>query len=341
MSGVRPKKASIADVARLAGVSVGTVSNAINRPEALATTTLNKVRKAIEELGFIPNSSARMLRTGSQKVIGLIVTNISNPYYTEIVRGIEDRLTQSGYSLTLASSDLDPDRERKYVQMFEENGVSGILAFTKGQPGEYFTAAKSRGMEITLIDSHAILAGFPTVNVDNISGGYQAMHHLIDQGYERFAMINGPHSLFQCRDRLEGATRALRDAEIDVDNLFTELVIEDMVAEDGEKSFQEIQKLGSRTGVFCVNDLVALGMLRAVRLSGLASPDDYGIVGYDDLVFSAELSTPLSSIRQPNYQIGFRAAELLLSRLQTPELSSAESVLFQPQLIVRESTSHR
>lgn len=339
MSGVRPKKASIADVARLAGVSIGTVSNAINHPEALATPTLERVRKAIVELGFIPNSSARLLRTGSQKVIGLIVTNISNPYYTEIVRGVEDRVTESGYSLTLASSDLDPERERKYVQMFEGNGVSGVLAFTKGDLGEHFVGARNRGMELTLIDSHSPEAGLPTVNVDNISGGFQAMQHLIERGYQRFAMINGPHSLFQCRDRLEGAQRALRGAGLDVASLFTEYVIENMTAEDGETAFREIQALGSGTGVFCVNDLVALGTLRAVRNNGLSVPHDFGIVGYDDLIFSAELSPPLSSVRQPNYELGFSAADLLLSRLQTPDVSVDEQVVFQPQLIARESTS--
>lgn len=336
----RSKKASIADVARLAGVSVGTVSNSLNKPDSVAPATLKRVKAAISELGFVPNSSARMLRTGKQKVVGLIVTNISNPFYTEVVRGIEDRLTKDDYALTLASSNYDPERELKLLKMFEENGVPGIIAFTKTEVADHFRKAKKNGSEIVLVDSNTSGPSFSRVNLDNVSGGYQAMKHLIEQGFDQFVFVNGPHSLFQCRDRLRGAFNALEEANIDVEARFTEIQVEKMISDEGEAAFSEIQERSAHgsVGVFCVNDLVALGVSRAVRAHGFVMPRDYGVVGYDNLSFSRELFTPLSSVSQPNYRIGYRAADLLLSEIEEDGMAITEQVIFQPELIVRESS---
>ena len=343
MAGVKARKrSSIADVARLAEVSVGTVSNALNRPDRVAPKTLERVLAAIKELQFVPNSSARQLRAGSLQTIGAIVLDISNPYFTEVARGIEDRLAEDGFTLMLASSDRDPDREERYLNLFEQHGAQGVILVPSRPGTEGLRERRERGIETVLLDVNASEPDVSSAAVDNVAGAQQAVAHLLDQGHRKIAFINGHHEFLQCRDRHLGAVRAIEAAGLDPAKVLTEYVVDSMTAESGETTARVIlaRPAGRRpTAIFCINDLVALGVMRVAREQHLSLPGEVAIVGYDDLVFAAELATPLTSVRQPTHQLGYRAAELLIAQLTEGADYSHEHVQFQPELIVRGSST--
>ncbi|XBH20912.1 LacI family DNA-binding transcriptional regulator [Jonesiaceae bacterium BS-20] len=336
------KRASINDVATRANVSVGTVSNVLNRPNRVSPRTRDKVNQAIVDLEFIPNSSARQLRSGEVSIIGALVLDISNPYFTAVIRGMEDRLAKDGYALMLASSDRSAEKEKQYFRMFEEHGIRGVIAVPASDDMTAISDAKERGHKIVLLDVSSPAPQFSSVGVDNTTGGDLAVSHLIAQGHTRIAFINGPHSIIQCKARSIGAQNALARAGLSLESNFTEFEIQEMTADSGEQAaisiLKSLPKETRPTAIFCVNDLVALGVARAFRKRSVAVPQEIALVGYDDLNFAGELATPLSSIRQPTYKIGYRAAELLIAQLQNGDSGDHEQVQFQPELIARESS---
>lgn len=331
----RNNRASINDVARTAAVSVGTVSNVLNRPERVLPTTRDRVLQAIKDLAFVPNGSARKLRAGTITTVGAIVLDIANPFFTEVVRGIEDRLAADSYTLMLASSDEDPVRESRYLRLFEEHGVSGMLVVPSGKDITPLLELRDRGTQLVLLDRSSPRADISSVGVDDVLGGRLAVQHLLQLGHTAIAMINGPHSILQCADRWAGAVQAVQTAGLDPDEVLHELSVSSLNSASGESG--ALQLLGDRrrrpSAIFCVNDLTALGVMRALREHKIAVPDQIAVVGYDDVGFAAELAIPLTSVRQPTHGLGFRAADLLIAAPTEPE-----QVLFSPELIIRQSS---
>ncbi|GAA1976277.1 LacI family DNA-binding transcriptional regulator [Isoptericola halotolerans] len=333
----RTRRTSIADVARRAGVSVGTVSNVLNRPDRVSPTTRERVEAAIAELSFVRNGSARQLRAGRITTVGAIVLDISNPFFTDVTRGIEERLTADDYTLMVASSDREPEREARYLRLFEEHGVRGVMVVPTGESIDHLLAVRERGIGVVLLDHPSPVDSVSSVAVDDVLGGALATRHLLDQGHTRIAFLNGTHSIRQCADRLEGARRALADAGRDPDAALVEVTVP-LDANGGETGIRALLEADDRpTAVFCVNDLVALGALRTLRRAGVSVPDDVALVGYDDVTFAAELATPLTSVRQPRHELGARAADMMLRGTDAP----AEHVVFKPELVVRESSTTR
>lgn len=330
------RRASIADVARAAGVSVGTVSNVLNRPERVLPGTRERVEAAIEDLSFVRNGSARQLRAGTITTIGAIVLDIANPFFTDVARGIEERLDRDDFTLMVASSDDNPEREQRYLRLFEEHGVQGVMVVPATNDIEHLLAVRRRGTGVVLLDRPSSDPSISSVAVDDVRGGELAARHLLDEGHTRIAFLNGPHTIRQCADRHEGVVKALAAAGLDPASALVETTVTSLNAEGGEAAIRALLESGDRpTAVFCVNDLVALGVLRTLRTQNIAVPTDMAVVGYDDVAFAAELSTPLTSVRQPTHELGVRAADLLLSGPDT----AAEHVMFQPTLVVRGSSS--
>ncbi len=328
------RRTSISDVARHAGVSVGTVSNVLNRPDRVSPGTRERVEAAIAELSFVRNGSARQLRAGRITTVGAIVLDISNPFFTDVTRGIEERLTADDYTLMVASSDRDPEREARYLRLFEEHGVRGVMVVPTADSIEHLLAVRERGIGVVLLDHPSPVESVSSVAVDDVDGGAMATRHLLEQGHSRIAFLNGAHSIRQCADRLEGVRQALADAGHDPDEALVEIPVS-LDADGGEAGVRTLLDAPGPTAVFCVNDLVALGALRTLRRSGVSVPDDVALVGYDDVTFAAELATPLTSVRQPRHELGRRAADLMLRGGDAP----AEHVVFQPELVVRESST--
>ncbi len=325
------KRASVKDVAHLAGVSVGTVSNVLNRPESVTERTRVKVEQAMNELNFHRNASARQLRAGVSRTVGAIVMDVGNPYYTELARGIEDRLAKDDHALILCSSDDDPAREARFLRMLAEQGVRGVLVTPMSTTTERLGELTRIGIPAVLIDStdgHQAAIG-----VDHVSGGRQAVAHLLDQGHRRILFLAGPADLQQSRHRLRGAIEAVQAAGLDPAEILTVQNLPSISAEHGQRGLNAaLDAPGPRpTAVFTMNDVVALGVMRELRRRGMQVPADMAIVGYDDLYFAAELMTPLSSVRQPMRELGWAAADLLLT--------GERPAPFQPELVVRESSS--
>lgn len=326
-----PHRASVKDVAALAGVSVGTVSNVLNRPGSVADRTRAKVEQAMSELNFHRNASARQLRAGVSHTVGVIVMDVGNPYYTELARGIEDRLAQDDHTLILCSSDDDPRREARFLRLFAEQGVRGVLVTPMSTTKQRLTDLRQLGIPSVLMDSNS--SQHAAVGVDHVSGGRQAVAHLLAQGHVRILFLAGPAELQQSRHRLKGAIEAVQSAGLDPTQVLRVVNLPTMNAHEGERWMNAALESGPPpTAVFCINDIVALGAMRALRAKGLSIPNDLAVVGYDDLYLATELMTPLTSVRQPMRQLGWAAADLLLTG--TPHSP------FEPQLIVRTSSDH-
>jgi LacI family transcriptional regulator len=334
---------SIRDVAALAGVSVGTVSNVLNRPDIVARPTRDRVQAAIKTLGFVRNESARQLRAGRSRIIGLVVLDVANPFFTDVARGVEDEASLSGLAVILCNSDDQLPKETRYLELLEEHRVQGILITPVAGADERLALLQRRGTPVVLVDSRSPSGGQCSVAVDDVLGGDVAMTHLIGEGHQRVAYIGGPASFRQVTDRRDGALRALTRAGRDPGTL-TVIETPALNVSAGQQAGAAIAAMpaGTRpTGVFCANDLIALGLLQEMTTRGIAVPDELAIVGYDDIEFAAAAAVPLSSVRQPRQQLGRTAAQLLLEEALAPDDHTHRQVMFEPELEVRRSSTRR
>lgn len=320
-------------------MSVGTVSNVLNRPEMVADATRERVEAAIEELAFVRNGPARQLRQGAITTVGALLLDISNPFFTDVARGIEDRLTRDDHTLMLASSDDDPAREEKYLRLFVEHGVLGLLVVPTGPSTAHLADLQRRGVPVVLLDAASTAPGMSSVSVDDEAGGELAVGHLLELGHRRVVLLNGPHTIRQAAARRAGADRAVRVAGLDPADVIEEVTLTSLDAAGGDAALTawSATHAGRTPGaVFCVNDLVAVGVQRALRrLGGSGLLGRTAMVGYDDIDIAAELAVPLTSVRQPTHEMGFEAAELLLAQAVG---GPARHTVFQPGLVVRASS---
>jgi len=329
------------DVATLAGVSVGTVSNVLNSPDLVSPTTRERVRQAIDKLGWVRNESARQLRAGRSRSVGMVVIDIANPFFTDVVLGAEDHFHQAGYAVHVGNSAQTAEREVAHLALFEEQRVRGILLAPIREMAERIAELRRRGIAVVLVDR---MNGNDScsVGVDDLEGGRLAAQHLIDQGHRSIAFVGGPSTLHQVRDRRTGTELACARAPQPV--ILLAISTPSLDVESGIRAAAELVALpdGERpTAVFAANDLVAIGLLQGFVTAGVRVPDDMAIIGYDDITFAAAAAVPLSSIRQPRSELGRRAAELLLAEIEADDNDGShthEQVRFMPELVARRST---
>jgi len=337
----------IKDVAARAGVSVGTVSNVLNRPENVGAAARARVEQAITELGFIRNESARHLRAGRSRTIAYVLLDVGNPFFSDVAKGVEEAARAAGVTLFLCNSDQDAQREDDYLDLLLEQRVRGVLVTPVDPDGDRLAALPGRGVPVVLLD-RAQHGGFDgcSVSVDDVEGGDLAVSHLIELGHRRIAFVGGPLAIVQVRERLEGAHQALAGADLPPDAL-TEIITESLTVTEGRRAGERITGTPARrrpTAVFCANDLLALGLLQQLTELGVAVPDDIAIVGYDDIEFAAAAAVPLTSVRQPRHLLGKTAAELLLQEDAAANGGPPHEhsqVQFSPDLVVRASTRGR
>ncbi|MEU6419567.1 LacI family DNA-binding transcriptional regulator [Streptomyces spiralis] len=332
----------IKDVARAAGVSVGTVSNVINRPETVATETRARVLSAIDRLGYVRSESARQLRAGRSRIMGLLVLDMGNPFFVDVARGAERAAREAGLGVMVCNSAQSVGEEAEYLSLFAEQRVRGVLLTPTDATGRNIAAFRRHNIPFVLVDRVAEGASECSVSVDDVAGGALAVRHLVDAGHRSIAYVSGPPGLNQVRDRRTGALNALREAGLGPDVL-RELPTERLDVAAGRDAGARLLGLADRpTAVFCANDLLALGVLQAMYAAGVGVPDDLAIVGYDDIEFAAAAAVPLTSVRQPAVTMGALAAELLLEETETREGAAAahehRRVVLQPELVVRSST---
>lgn len=321
------------DVAAHAGVSIGTVSNALNRPGVVSAKTAALVAAAVEELGYVPNIAARQLKAGRSDALGLSVINIANPFFADIAVGAEERALASGYSVIVGNGLDSVAREARSLDLFERQRMDGVLLSPVETAPEQLQRFRTRGVPIVLIDQRH--PQFSSVSVDHRLGGRLATQVLLDSGCRHLAFVGGPESRPQMVERLRGFREAtgsapVRTTVIDTTTLNTRLgrEIADRIA--------DLPASDRPDGVFAGNDHLAIGMLQGLVARGIRVPEDIALVGYDDIEFAGAAVIPLTSVRQPAIEMGGRAVELLLDHLGgSDEVVEAR---FTPELVVRSST---
>jgi LacI family transcriptional regulator len=329
----------VKDVAAAAGVSLGTVSNVLNRPDRVAAGTRERVERAMTELGFVRNESARSLRSGRSRTLAYVMLDAGNPFFTDVARGSEGPADEEGLSLFLCNSDNRADRETAHLEHLEQQRVQGILITPVDPESPVLDAVVARGTPLVIVDRTREDDRICSVAVDDVLGGRLAVEHLIDQGHTRVAFVGGPESIGQVTDRLAGARQAWSAAGLPEDDL-TLVQTESLTVAAGREAGERLAGLASSrrpTAAFCANDLIALGLLQQATRAGLAVPDQLAIVGYDDIEFAAAAAVPLTSVRQPRHELGRTAARLVLDEATNPQ-HVHEQLSFEPELVARTST---
>lgn len=330
---------SIKDVATLAGVSIGTVSNALNHPDRVSKKTLARVHNAISTLGFVRNDAARQLRAGASNTIALIVLDASNPFFADVARGAEEAAQEKGFTVITGNTSGSNEREANYLDVFREQRVHGVLISPHGDVEKRLEALKNFNIPAVLVDRVSESALFPSVSVDDEVGGEIAVNHLIDSGRHHIGFVGGALEVPQVRDRLIGAQSAVDKkpgTRLSVFETLHTTVLE------GRRIGEQIAALSATDrpdALFAANDLVAVGLLQAITTQGrLKVPRDIALIGYDDIDFAKSAIVPLTSISQPSTLMGSTAVELLLEVAANPD-APIRQVVFQPELVVRESTA--
>ena len=334
------RRVTIREVANLAQVSLGTVSNVLNNPSVVAPTTRKRVLDAIDSTRFVRNTAAHQLRAGKSRTIAAVLLDVANPFFAEMVRGAERILRDKGYVLMVCSTDESIERERRYLRVLEEHRVDGLLLAPVERDLKNVAALAGRGIPTILLDRDGGDLELCSVTVDDVRGGELAASHLLELGHQAIAFVNGPLSIRQCADRREGARRAVRRLRRRPGTTLTEITVNALTVDHGEQAVARLLAAEPRpTAVMCANDLLALGVLKGLTGAGVSVPDDMAVVGYDDVTFASMLSPSLTSVRQPKFELGVGGGAT------TGGSPGAEhehrAVRFEPELVVRASSAPR
>jgi LacI family transcriptional regulator len=332
-------RVTLRDVARVSGVHPGTASRALNEEtRALVNEdTARRVLEAAEQLGYRPNPIARGLKTNRSYTIGVLIPDLTNPLFPPILRGIEDRLEESGYTPLMANTDNDPERERIDWHAMRARQVDGIVAATARRDHELLDELLESGIPVVLVNRRAPDSGVPSATADDRQGIRLAVGHLAELGHERIAHIAGPLELSTGLDRHEGFHEAMRELGLEPD---PELVVVTgaFTEAEGAKACAELLDRGAGpTAIAAANDLIALGCYDVFAERGIACPDEISVVGFNDMPFAGRFQPPLTTIRIPHYEIGMAAAELMLENLLNGG-APPRDIRLEPSLVVRGST---
>ncbi len=333
-------RATSRDVAAHAGVSQATVSNVINHPQAVARGTRDRVRAAMDALDFVVHEPARLLRAGHAAAIGLCVPDVSNPFWGEVTRGVGAAATEHGAALIVCSTDESAAKEVDMLRVLEQQRVAGILVAALEPDLEALDRLVDRGTPVALLNRHDGRGRLPFATVDDVEGGRLVGHYLLSLGHRRIAVVNGPVEISWCADRWRGICLAVEEAGLEPGEVLHQVPVDAQKASEGERvASLVLSRSAGATAVFCVNDLLALGVLRGLVQHGVNVPRDMSLVGYDDDDFTEMLLPALTTVRQEPYQLGYSAAARLIQRkvLGGPTADGADGATFAPRLVVRES----
>lgn len=321
--------ATIKDVAHEAGVSVATVSRVLNENGYVGVETRKKVMRAIAKLNYSPNEVARSLYKRGSKLIGLLLPDITNPFFPQLARGVEDEMNLAGYRLLLGNSDEDVQKELDYIQTFVQNNVAGIISATNHVNHNLY-----EGLELPLVLLDRTSKDYPAVYADGEAGGRLAAEALIAKGASRITLMKGPVDVKPAQDRFRGAVESLSEAEVD----FSVMSTTSFSFEDAKGWAEELfDKFPDTDGIIASNDLVGIAILHEALRRGKRIPEELQIIGYDDIPQSSLSYPPLSTIRQPAYDMGRKAAELLI-RIIKKEPNIEKTVQLPVELIERSTT---
>jgi len=327
------------DIAERAGVSVMTVSKALRAEPDVSPTTRARIKALAQEMGYVPDSTAQGLRSRTSRLLGVVISSITNPLFTRVVRAIEEQAYQAGYDVIIAHTFNDTAREQTCIRRLLSRRVDGLFispVYRMETEAHIYQELLTRGTPTVLLGHPAAFcSAFPGVSSDDLLAGYHITKHLLGLGHKRIAFLAGRLVAPWAQERLEGYRRALREAKLDVDD---RLVFgAGSTVEDGAKvAFQMLNEHCDATAVQAVNDLVAVGCATGFLHQGLKIPEDISIVGFGDILVSEHFRVPLTTARQPKFRLGAVAMEMMLKMLRRERV---ESRRLPAELILRESTA--
>jgi LacI family transcriptional regulator len=338
---VRPMS-TINDVAAMAGVSAMTVSRVVNNSGYTSKPTRARVERAIAELGYVPNALARQLRSRNTKTLALVLSDISNPFFTTIARGVEDTASAHGFAVMFCNTDESEEEEARYLRLLIERQIDGVLLVPAGNSRRSLATLRGKNTPAVVIDRRVSSRRVDTVRSDSEAGAYGLTRHLVQLGHHRIAVLSGRRTVSTSVDRVAGCRRALEEVGLELDprlTVYGDFNFGDRNQADGHRMAEQVLAVSPRpTAIFAANNFIASGAIRAIREAGLLVPDDISVVAFDDPPAEWVLEPFLTVTGQPAYEIGQRAAELLLARLSGERTVDGEDVVLPTDLIVRRSS---
>ena len=332
--------ATIQDVAQHAGVSIATVSRVLNGTAYVNEEVSARVRAAVKDLQYQPSRAAQALRANRSKIIGLLISDIQNPFFTALIRGVEDVANRNGYSLILCNSDENAHKEQQYIEVLCAERVAGAIVVPTSEHSQKLRLFREHEIPFVAVDRRVKDRTTDAVLIDNVRGAYEAVTHLITNGYRRIGVITGPVSTTTGRERLEGYRKALREAGLVHDPSLER--IDDFKGEGGHKCANALLDLEQPIdALFVTNNLMTLGTLAAIHERHLRIPEDIAVVGFDEMPWAALSTISLTTVTQPVYELGSTAALRLFQRLQSPAGFTRQEIVLAPTLQIRDSTRSR
>jgi DNA-binding LacI/PurR family transcriptional regulator len=326
---------TIKDVAKKAGVSVSTVSRVLNGYPHITDDVSRRVLDAVEELDYRPNRVAQRLRATHSQLVGVIFSDITNPFYIHVLRGIEHIFSQRRMSVLISNADADPQLEEYFIRLMQTEGIAGLIIAPTTEDSPALVSAIYQGLPVVVIDRRMSRGEVDTVLVDNFKGALLAIQHLIRLGHQRIGVISGPLHLTTGRDRYAGYLQAMSDAGLPVEATLTRFG--DYRQESGYKLAHDLISLPDPpTALFVANNQMTIGALNAIHEAGRVIPDEIAVVGFDDLSWAISLNPPLTTVAQPTFEIGVNAAHLLLERIADPK-RPPRTVILETELKIRAS----
>ena len=330
-----PNRVTMADVARKAGVSLMTVSRVINEKDQVSPATRQRVLKVVERLGYRPSGIARGLATHRTGALGLVLLDVANPFFSDVARGVEHVAYAKGYNVFLCNTDEDPSRELAVLQSLEEKRVDGVVLCSSRLGESELRTVVARHPVVVLVNRRLEGDGVASVLIDDETGGRMATQHLLQAGHRAVGFLAGPLASYSGRERAKGHCDALVAAGLPYNPLWTRHC--SPLVEGGRQATRELLTAHPElTALFCYNDLVAVGALRAAADLHRRVPDDLAVVGFDDISLAALVTPPLTTCRVPRFELGTQAIQLLIDRIDGC-LDGREEIVLCPELVVRAS----
>ncbi|TXY05709.1 substrate-binding domain-containing protein [Vibrio mimicus] len=328
--------ATMKDIARLAGVSTSTVSHVINKSRFVSDEIAERVNNAAQQLNYAPSALARSLKMNRTKTIGMLVTTSTNPFFGEVVKGVERSCYHKGYNLILCNTEGDNQRMKASINTLLQKRVDGLLLMCSTLEGERLDVFdRYPDIPVVVMDWGPILFASDKIQDNSLQGGYMAAKHLIECGHREIGCITGPLIRHQAQMRYEGYKRALSEKGIAINPDW--IVESDFECEGGYQAFEKLYERGKLpSALFVCNDMMAMGVIQAANQRGLRVPGDLSLIGYDDVHIAKFMSPALTTIHQPKYRLGKAAIDTLLYRLENPD-TTAQVVQLEPTLVVRSS----
>ena len=332
----RINMATIKDVARMAGVSTTTVSHVINKTRFVAEATQKKVLAAVDDLNYAPSAVARSLKCNTTKTIGMLVTKSTNPFFAEVIHGVEEYCYNAGYTLILCNTEGNLVKQRDYLRMLAEKRVDGLLVMCSDLDQDLLDLlARKSDLPMVIMDWGPESPLTDKIQDNAEQGGYVATKHFIDNGHEKIGCLSGHSEKSTCRERLKGFNKAMAEANITVNNNW--IIDGDFECESAVAAANKFIAMKDRpTAIFCFNDIMAMALISTFEQAGVRVPDDISVIGYDNIDLAPYFSPPLTTIHQPKRRLGKTAIEILMERVKD---KNHERRVFEmnPELVIRKS----